>query len=208
MLFCFCSCGRIVVSKDGKEKKDGFFAGIFSSDRKKSDEETTAVKTPEDLSHAADKIEKGRFDSFSGYSEEEKRKIKEYAAEDGYTLEYNDDGSGTLSNEEGSWLVGRGWVENEYTEGVPPLDFGKITMSSEMEEESEKFYIFLIRDASSLKAQEYVESLEAAGFKDTGSSVSDVDAGIISFIGENEDGKRIETAYSSNGFTVKIIIGK
>lgn len=206
MVLSLCSCGKVAESKDDKSSESGgFLSGIISSGKKKSDEETTTAKTPEDLSHAADKIEKGRFDSFDGYSDEEKQKIKEYAEKDGYTLEYNEDGSGTLSNEEGSWYVGKGWTDSEYTEGVPPIDFGTITMSSEMEESEGKYYIFLVRDVSSARVKEYVESLEAAGFKDTGDSVIDTDSGIISFTGEN-DAKRVEAAYSSNGFTFKIVL--
>ena len=162
----------------------------------------------EEASHVASKIEDGRFGDFSAYNDEEKEKIKEYVEKDGYTLEYNDDGSGTLSNEEGSWYVGKGWVDNEYTKGVPPIDFGTITMSSEAEESGGKFYIFLIRDATAYTANEYAEKVKAAGFADTGESECCPDAGVVSYAGVNSSGKRVEIAYSSYGFTVKIFINK
>ena len=146
--------------------------------------------------------------SNNNYNEEEKEKIKEYVEKDGYTLEYNKDGSGTLSNEEGSWYIGKGWVENEYTKNVPPIDFGTITMSSEMEEKDEKYYIFLIRDSSPMDASDYVEALKNAGFNETGHNESSVEAGVVTFTGENNNGQHIELAYSSYGFTVKILLNK
>lgn len=208
VLFCFASCGKKDDSKKEKDEGGGFLSGILPDKEDKKEKTTTTTMPEEEASHVASKIEDGRLDSFSSYNEEEKAKIKEYVEKDGYSLEYNSDGSGTLSNEEGSWYVGKGWVDNEYTEGVPPIDFGKITMSSEMEENDGKYYIFLIREASVYTANEYVEKVKAAGFADTGGSVCDVDSGIISYTGDDGNGKRVEIAYSSYGFTVKIFIEK
>lgn len=210
MMLCLCSCRKDTSSEnDKKEDSKGFFSSILPSDKKnKEDKTTTTTMTPEKASHVAEKIEDGHFESFSEYNEEEKEKIKEYVEKDGYTLEYNKDGSGTLSNEEGSWYIGKGWVENEYTKNVPPIDFGTITMSSEMEEKDEKYYIFLIRDSSPMDASDYVAALKKAGFKEIGHSESNVEAGIVTFTGENNNGQHIELAYSSYGFTVKIMLNK
>lgn len=211
VILCFSSCkkggGDNLSGKD--EKKDSVHSGIFSDKKDKEKETTTTTTMPEEkVSHIADKIEKGRFDSFDGYSDEEKQKIKEQVEKDGYTLEYNSDGSGTLSNEEGSWFVGKGWVDNEYTKGMPAVDFGTVTMSSEMDEGGEKYYIFLIRDTTAYKVQEYVEALKKAGFSETGKSESNPDAGVVTFIGENGNGQHVEAAYSANGFTLKIVLEK
>lgn len=210
VLFSFSACGKKSTGETEKNDKDsgGAFSGLISADKDKKEKTTTTTMPEEDVSHIAKKIEDGRFDNFSSYNEKEKEKIKEYVEKDGYTLEYNPDGSGTLSNEEGSWFVGKGWADNEYTKGVPVIDFGTVTMSSEMEEGNGKYYIFLIRDASVYKVKEYVDAVSAAGFSDDGSSVLDIDSGVISFSGENDSGKRIEIAYSSYGFTVKIILNK
>lgn len=171
-----------------------------------ADASVTTTMPSEKASHLAKKIEDGHFDSFDGYNDEEKEKIKESIEKDGFTLEYNDDGSATVSNEEVTYFVGKGWVDNEYTKDVPPIDFGTITKSSEYDEEEEKFYIFLINDASAVNAQEYVDRLKDAGFKETGENESDVASGIVTFTGENEDGKRVEVACSPYGFTVKIVL--
>lgn len=167
---------------------------------------TTTTILEEEASHIAQKLEKGGIDSFDKFSEEDKKAIKEYAEKDGYTLEYNDDGSATISNEEGQWFVGKGWVDNEYTEGVPPLDFGTITKSSELNEGEEKSYYFLVKETSADKTIEYVDSLIAAGFAETGEGERNADAGIVTFVGENESGKHIEIAYTSNGLTMKILL--
>ncbi len=207
VLLCCSSCKKGCADKPSgaDEKKDSIFSGIFSD---KKETTTTTTMPEEEASHLADKIEKGRFDSFDEYSDDEKEKIKEYVEKDGYSLEYNSDGSGTLSNEEGSWFVGKGWVDNEYTKGMPAVDFGTVTMSSEMDEGGEKYYIFLIRDTTAYKVQEYVEALKNAGFAEIGENESSPDLGIVTFIGENSDGHHVEAAYSGNGFTLKIVLNK
>lgn len=209
LLLSLCACKRTGTESENTDTKEdkGFFSGIFSSDKKEAETTTTTIPA-EEASHLAKKIENGRFGSFDDYGEEDKQKIKEYAEKDGYTLEYNEDGSGTLSNEEGTWFVGKGWVDNEYTDGVPPIDFGKITMSSECEENEKKYYIFLVKETSADRAKEYADSVKAAGFEEIGESVTDLDAGIVTFTGENESGKHIEIAYSGNGLTVKILMNK
>ena len=205
LLLCFCACsgGKDENGKaDGGKDDGGVFSNIISG---KIFEKTTTTTMPaEEASHLAQKIESGRFDSFDGYSDEEKEKIKNFVEQDGYTLEYNEDGSGTLSNEEGSWFVGKGWVDNEYTASVPPVDFGTVTMSSEYEEKGESYYIFLVKETSAATVQEYTEKLKAAGFTEDVESQSDVDAGIVTFCASNSGGKRVEAAYSSYGFTLKI----
>lgn len=200
---CACSGGKDENGKADSGKDDG---GVFSNiiSGKIFEKTTTTTMPAEEASHVAQKIEHGRFDSFDGYSDEEKEKIKDFVEQDGYTLEYNEDGSGTLSNEEGSWFVGKGWVDNEYTASVPPVNFGTVTMSSEYEEKGESYYIFLVKETSAATVQEYTEKLKAAGFTEDVESQSDVDAGIVTFCASNSGGKRVEAAYSSYGFTLKI----
>ena len=205
LLLSLCSC-TVIRNEDGKadsEKSDG---GVFSNiiSGKIFEKTTTTTMPAEEASHIAQKIENGRFDTFDGYSDEDKEKIREYAAQDGYTLEYNEDGSGTLSNEEGSWFVGKGWVDNEYTDSVPPIDFGTITMSSVLEDSGRSYYIFLIKNTSASAALDYTEKLKAAGFTEDVESQTDVDAGIVTYCASDSSGKRVEAAYSSYGFTVKI----
>ena len=175
-----------------------------SPDNSKTVTEELTTLTPQRAQGVANEIEKGRFDNFDKYSDEDKELIKKSVEEDGYTLEYNSDGSATLSNEEGSWFIGTGWAENEYTEGMPKPDFGTVTMSAEDEEGGSKFYMFLIRNASAQQTADYVEKLEESGFVSTEEKIVDVDNGIIVFKGKNSTGKTVELGYSKNGLTIKI----
>lgn len=202
VILCLTSCGKKSAQSDENGKN-----GLFEKASSETADKTSAVSTTmpqEEVSHVAKKLEKGRLGSFDSYSEEEKAEIKKQVEKDGYTLEYNEDGSGTLSNEEGTWFVGKGWVDNEYTVDVPPIDFGTVTMSSEYEEGGESCYIFLVRNVTAVRAQEYVDSLKAAGFSEVGENESNPDLGVVTFAGERSDGRHIEAAYSLNGFTVKI----
>ena len=209
LLLCLSSCQKSENNAESGGENGGFFSDVISKIGGDKKEKTTTTTMPaEEASHLAEKIENGRFDSFDSYNEEEKEKIKEYVEKDGYTLKYNKDGSGTLSNEEGEWFIGRGWVENDYTRGVPPIDFGTITMSSEYNENGENYYIFLIKNSTVAVAEEYVGKLAAAGFKDTGESQIDADAGVVVFCGKDDSGRLIEAAYSPYGFTVKIFLKK
>ncbi|MCQ2479920.1 MAG: hypothetical protein MJ120_04690 [Clostridia bacterium] len=185
-----------------KETHSGILSGIFSGKEKETT--TTTTMGEEEVSHLADKLEKGRLDSFASYSDKEKQQIKQQVEKDGYSLEINEDGSGTLSNEEGSWYVGKGWYDNEYAMDVPPIDFGSITMSGESDEGDGKFYIYLIRSATVYQVADYVESLKSAGFTEKVESDINTDAGVVSFSGSNKDGKRVVLGYSQYGFTVKI----
>ena len=205
LLLSLCACS-VIKDKDGKADSGKSDGGVFSNIKsgKIFGKTTTTTMPAEEASHLASKIENGRFDNFDNYSDEEKEKIKEYVEQDGYTLEYNEDGSGTLSNEEGSWFVGKGWVDNEYTDSVPPIDFGTITMSSELEENGESFYIFLIKNTNASTAYEYTEKLKAAGFTENAEGESNVDLGVVTYCASDSSGKRVEAAYSSYGFTLKI----
>ena len=186
------------------KKADNDVSGTSSTDMSETVTEESTTLNPQRAQGVANEIEKGRFDNFDKYSDEDKELIKKSVEEDGYTLEYNSDGSATLSNEEGSWFIGTGWAENEYTEGMPKPDFGTVTMSAEDEEGGSKFYMFLIRNASAQQAADYVEKLEKSGFSSTEEKIADVDNGIIVFKGKNSTGKTVELGYSKNGLTIKI----
>ncbi len=188
-------------------------SGDLSDGEKASsvDGETTTSTTVADatipsqrIEHIAEKLEKGMLENFDGYSDEEKEQIKEAVEKDGYTLEFNDDGSGKLSNEEGEWTVAAGWVDNEYTRGVPEMDFAVITMSMEDSDNGGDYYMFLIRQADFLEVENYVETLCQVGFDNIETKVINQDVETIVFEAENKDGKGIELGYSSNGFTIKI----
>ena len=166
-------------------------------------EETTTL-SPQRAEGVAMEIEKGRFESFDKYSDNEKELIKNAVEEDGYTLEYNDDGTATLSNEEGSWFIGTGWADNEYTKDLPKPDFGTVTMSAEDSEKGNDFYIFLIRSATAQQVADYVDKLEESGFKPTQETVVDVKNNVISFYGTNPGGKSVEIGFTTNGLTIKI----
>ncbi|MGN1480047.1 MAG: hypothetical protein ACI4XH_09780, partial [Acutalibacteraceae bacterium] len=151
MVLALCSCS---------DKADGgdTTANTTASSGTSYSDETTEITTlaQQKIDHIAESIEKGRFSSFDGYSEQEKEQIKQAVENDGYTLEYNSDGSGTLSNDEGSWFVGKGWVDNEFTQGLPAPDFGTVTMSAQDKDDSGDFYIFLLREVTSQEAADYV----------------------------------------------------
>ncbi len=173
--------------------------------------ETTTASTasttihPQRIEHIAKKLEQGMIESFDGYSDEEKEQIKKAVEDDGYTLEYKSDGSAVLSNEEGEWTVAKGWVENEFTKGVPSVDFGMVTMSfSDVNSDGNEYYMFLIRQASYSQAKNYVEKLKAAGFTKVQSEANNEEGNIIVFEAYNADGKFIAVGFSSNGFTVQI----
>lgn len=168
---------------------------------------TTAQSTtvpPQRIEHIAQKLEKGMIESFDGYSDEEKEQIKKAVEEDGYSLEFKDDGSGILSNEEGEWTVAKGWVENEYTMGVPEVDFGMVTMSFDDEDSQGKYYMFLIRQASFPEVENYIQKLEQAGFDNITDKVINEDGSMIVFNASNDDGKLVSVGYSANGFTLKL----
>ena len=181
-------------------------AGLGTSYSDETSESTTLSQ--QKIEHIAESIEKGRFDTFDSYSDEEKEKIKQAVEKDGYTLEYNPDGSGTLSNDEGSWFIGKGWVDNEFTQGVPAPDFGTVTMSAQDKDDDGDFYIFLLREVTAQEASDYVAELEKAGFTDADSKQIDVDAGAVMFDASNGVGKYVSVGFSSNGFTLKIYNNK
>lgn len=164
--------------------------------------ETTTL--PQKIEHIAQKLENGMLDNLDEYSDDEKEQIKQAVENDGYTLEYNSDGSGTLSNEEGEWTVGAGWVKNEYTEGVPEIDFANVTMGYEDKDSKGDYYMFLIRQANFLEVENYVETLEQAGFNKVETKTVNQHGNAVVFEAENDQGKRVELGYSSLGFTLKI----
>lgn len=174
-----------------------------SAESSSSAEQSTTVP-PQRIEHIAEKLESGMLENLDEYSDEEKQQIKEAVEQDGYTLEFNDDGSGVLSNEEGEWTVAAGWVENEYTEGIPVIDFGAVTMSLEDNDSKGDYYMFLIRQASFLEVENYVETLGQVGFDDVESKVVNQDGNAVVFVAQNSAGKRVELGYSSNGFTLKL----
>lgn len=194
LLFCACDEDAPKVEEDQTKS---------TSQSSAPSEESTTV-APQRIEHIAEKLEKGMLENLDEYNEEEKEQIKSAVEKDGYTLEFNDDGSGVLSNEEGEWTVAAGWVENEYTEGIPVIDFGTVTMSMEDEDSKGKYYMFLIRQANFLEVENYVETLGQIGFTDVISKVVNQSANAVVFEAQNSNGKRIELGYSSNGFTFKI----
>ncbi len=164
--------------------------------------ETTTL--PQKIEHIAQKLENGMLDNLDEYSDDEKEQIKQAVENDGYTLEYNADGSGTLSNEEGEWTVGAGWVRNEYTDSVPEIDFADVTMSLEDKDSGGEYYMFLIRQANFLEVENYVETLEQCGFNKVETKTVIQEGNTVVFEAENAQGKRVELGYSSLGFTLKI----
>lgn len=159
---------------------------------------------PQRIEHIAEKIEQGMIENLDEYSDEEKEQIKEAIEKDGYTIEFKDDGSGVLSNEEGEWTVAAGWVNNDYTEGIPEIDYGEVTMSMEDEDQKGAYYMFLIRKADFLEVENYVETLEQVGFTKIESKVVEQSSNTIVFVASNSAGKLIELGYSQNGFTLKL----
>lgn len=190
--------------KVSKISDPGSSTAAPSSQSASSGEKSTTLSSQR-AQRVANDIEKGRFDNFDSYSDEEKEIIKKSVEDDGYTLEYNPDGSATLSNEEGSWFIGTGWTENEYTKGIPKPDFGTVTMSAEDEDGGEKFYIFLIKNASAEQVADYTGKLKEAGYTPSPESVIDIENGIISFDGKNSAGRSISIGYTvRTGMTVKL----
>ncbi len=178
-----------------------------TSEQKTTEPVTTTMSTtmpPKKAEHIAQKIEEGLVGDLNEYSEDEKEQIKDAAEKDGYTLEFKDDGSGVLSNEEGEWTVGAGWVENDYTASVPEMDFGVITMSVEESDSKGEYYMFLIRQADFFETENYVETLEQVGFNEVETKAVYQQSNSIVFIAENKSGKRVEIGYSPNGFTLKL----
>ena len=51
-----------------------------------------------------------------------------------------------------------------------------------------------------------MDKLETLGFKAQGEKVESIENGAVVFNAENEQGKKVEIAYSSNGFTYKIYV--
>ena len=195
----FAACKEI---KNNNENTSSSLAEDSSASVSATEERTTL--SSQRAEGVARDIEKGRFDSFSQYSDEEKELIKKSVEQDGYTMKYNSDGSATISNDEGSWFIGTGWAENEYTEGLPKVDFGTVTMSAQGEEQGKDFYIFLIKNAAAQQVADYIETLEEAGFSDSGDKIVDIQNGVISFIGTNSESKTVELGYTANGMTLKI----
>ncbi|MBQ8227625.1 MAG: hypothetical protein IJZ88_01285 [Clostridia bacterium] len=195
-MLMLCAC-----DEDTSQEKEN--STKSSSQNITSSESSTTVPSQR-IEHIAEKLENGMLENLDEYSDEEKEKIKDAVEKDGYSLEFKDDGSGILSNEEGEWTVAAGWVENEYTEGIPVVDFGNVTMSLEDTDSKGDYYMFLIRQANFLEVENYVETLGQIGFNDVESKVVNQDGNAIVFVAENNNGKRVELGYSSNGFTFKI----
>ena len=193
-LLLLCAC-----EADVTQEKTTTLDGTSNSSATK---ETTTL--PQKIEHIAQKLENGMLDNLDEYSDDEKEQIKQAVENDGYTLEYNDDGSGTLSNEEGEWIVGAGWVKNEYTDGVPEIDFADVTMGLEDKDSKGNYYMFLLRKANFLEVENYVETLEQAGFDNVETKTVNQQGDAVVFEAENAQGKRIELGYSSLGFTLKI----
>ncbi len=166
---------------------------------------TSSSKAPsKKIEHIAQKLEQGMLESFEGYSDEEKEQIKQAVENDGYTLEFKEDGSGVLSNEEGAWTVAKGWVDNEITKGVPKVDFGMITMSFSDSDSNGEYYMFLIRQASYAQVKNYIEKLKTAGYTNVEDQADSKESNALVYVAKNQNGKRIAVGYSSNGFTVQI----
>ena len=200
--FVFIACALLVLCacEDNSEQENNTSSNAASTTS--STKETTTL--PKNIEHIADKLENGMLDNLDDYSDDEKEQIKQAVENDGYTFEYNDDGSGTLSNEEGEWTVGAGWVKNEYTDGVPEIDFANITMSLEDSDSKGDYYMFLIRQANFLEVENYVETLEQCGFNQVDTKTVIQESNTAVFESENAQGKRVELGYSSLGFTLKI----
>lgn len=191
VLFLLCSC-------EGNNTQQT----TSKADSSSATQQTTTV--PQKIEHVAQKLENGMLDNLDEYSDDEKDQIKQAVENDGYTLEFNPDGSGTLSNEEGEWTVGAGWVRNEYTETVPEIDFANITMSLEDKDSDGEYYMFLIRQANFLEVENYVETLEQCGFNKVETKTVIQESNTVVFEAENAQGKRVELGYSSLGFTLKL----
>ena len=189
-----------------KETTDATSSEPNSSESSTLSEQDKTTVPQQRINHIAESIEQGQFESFDRYTDTDKEKIKKAVEDDGYTLVYNKDGSGTLSNDEGSWYVGKGWVSNKFTDGLPKPEFGVITMSAQDKDENGEFYIFLIRKASVKEVADYVDKLEQLGFKAEGEKVESIENGAVVFNAKNADGKKVEIAYSSNGFTYRIYV--
>lgn len=164
----------------------------------------TTTMSPQKVKHIANKLKNGMLENFDGCSDADKEAIKKAVAKDGYTLVFKDDGSGVLSNDEGEWTVAAGWVENEYTQGVPEIDFGIITMSVEDEDKQGKYYMFYIRQASFNEVKEYVELLEKTGFDIIEDKALNEEGSMVVFNSSNKEGKHISLGYSSHGLTLEI----
>lgn len=200
LLMSFAACQKGETNGDSSKTSAANGSDVSSSAQQKT-------TVPEQrIDHIAQSIEQGQFEGFDRYTDGDKEKIKKAVEKDGYSLVYNDDGSGTLSNDEGSWFVGKGWVNNKFTDGLPKPEFGVITMSAQDKDDSGDFYIFLIRKASVKEVTDYVDKLETLGFKAQGEKVESIENGAVVFNAENEQGKKVEIAYSSNGFTYKIYV--
>lgn len=192
-----CGCGKAAQSQP-----DSTVGSTDSSTTAST--QKTASDSHQKIHQAAERVKNGNMSSFEGYSDEELEKIVEAVEEDGYSLEIQDDGSGILSNEEGEWIIAKGWVENEYTKGVEPVNFGEITMSLEDEDSQGKYYMFLIRNADFLEVENYVETLCQTGFDNVTDKVINHSGKMIVFTAENDQGKKASIGYSSNGFTLKL----
>ena len=66
--------------------------------------------------------------------------------------------------------------------------------------------MYFFRKASVKEVADYVDKLETLGFKAQGEKVESIENGAVVFNAENEQGKKVEIAYSSNGFTYKIYV--
>ena len=189
------------VGKDKEKSTQQQTENVSESSTAEGAVTTTAI--PEQrVEHVAESVEKGLISDFGQFSDADKKKIKEKIEEDGYTFEYNSDGSATLGNEEVTVVVGRGWEDNEYTKGIPEYTDGDITMGSNGSDSDGDFCIFLVRNSSAKEAIEYVGKLEEAGFKDDNKEMS-AEAAVVSFEGKNSEGRQVSVGYSSYGFTIK-----
>lgn len=197
-----CSCSSSQSSETGSSPQE--VSAASQTEAGAAEDETTTLSSQKAEGVARD-IEKGNFDNFKNYSDQEKELIRQTVEKDGYTLEYNDDGSATLSNDEVSVIIGAGWVENEYTKDIPAPGFGTVTKSSEGSDSGNDFYIFLIKDADAQQIADYISKLEQTGFAAVGEKTVDIENGVISFDGQNSEGKKISIGFTQrNGMTLKI----
>lgn len=204
ILLLLIACAMLLLCACNQDTADGEEKSTESTAQSSASSEGSTTVPAQRIEHIAEKLENGMLENLDEYSDEEKEQIKDAVEKDGYTLEFKDDGSGVLSNEEGEWTVAAGWVENEYTEGIPEIDFGTVTMSLEDNDSKGNYYMFLIRQANFLEVENYVETLSQIGFNEVESKVVNQDGNAVVFVAKNSNGKRVELGYSSNGFTFKV----
>lgn len=139
----------------------------------------------------------GKFDK---YTAEQKEEISSYLKRTKYNITYKDDGSAEIEHRGKKWLIGIGWVQNEFTEGIPEPKLGDFAQVTPDPRGDGKAIFFLIKATGSENFEQYVKRLNEAGFETVGTFPNEDNT-----FSAVKGSKRINIFFMYKGYQIEII---